>query len=150
MSLDNGTPDGRRAAGRVSMLRKVANYLSLHGGWKFLRAPAYILRQPGFFQHDECKCKLCGGIVQTLVPHPGIPNRLALAVLPCYREVIIRFSDGSRHITPACSDCTSGNIGADKLLEMYYADLLAFDDEDEFGASPWEILDREPVGWSLQ
>lgn len=66
-----------------------------------------------------------------------------------YAELRLSFSDGSFHITPVCSKCTSGWSLPD-LEALYCADMFALaDEEDRLGVLQfWNMMaDREVTGY---
>jgi len=84
----------------------------------------------------EVRCKGCGTIIRKMLPIEElsvkrivrgvtlIQERLALACLANYREVLIAFDDGSKHVTPMCVECATTRLQDKDLLEaVYTADL---------------------------
>ena len=91
----------------------------------------YIVMQYG--QIWEVKCKGCGTTIKKMVPHDAfsvsekvngrtiVRERLILAPLPSYREVLMEFDDGSKHVTPMCVDCSTKMTNDANMREQAYA-----------------------------
>lgn len=104
--------------------------------WKGLTSSKYVTRtDEGAI--DEVLCKRCGNVLRK----GGAETR-------AYSEVQLDFSDGSRHITPLCTKCSSGLKHSD-LEAIYCADMLELSNEEEMAKVllKWSLMsDRKIVG----
>lgn len=83
---------------------------------------------------EEIRCKICSTTIRKLVPHDQFTEqrtingktftaeRLILATLPNYCEVMLTFNDGSKHATNLCHPCAQ-SLSLDKADWVYCCDM---------------------------
>jgi len=92
----------------------------------------------------EIRCKGCGTPIKTMLAddQPSetekingrtiVRERLYLAALSNYKEVLITFEDGSKHVTPMCADCAVKMQTDKKLVQsVYEADVKQWKSEGQ-------------------
>lgn len=96
-------------------------------------SPEYVTFQNGNI--TSILCKVCGVTIRKLIASEQheeitrvgnrtvIRERLVLASLPNYREVLLKCDDGSAHVTPVCDSCAPRLNDAGIREECYAADL---------------------------
>jgi hypothetical protein len=109
----------------------------------------------------EVLCRMCGGVIKSLIPVPTreksqvingrivIRERLILAETQDYREIIVKFDDGSGNVEHVCAPCLR-KLTVPDLEDIYAATLEQWrtDEKRGQGAAPWDILaDRTPVSF---
>jgi hypothetical protein len=102
------------------------------------------IEELGRFGISKIKCK-CGQTLQELRPVPGmqeterikgatiIRERVAMFTNAAYTEVVITFTDGSKHVTPICVDCVRRGLSIEQLDDIYAADMERWDEEESRG-----------------
>lgn len=83
---------------------------------------------------DRVLCKVCGAPIAGLVVHESpvetvrsdgkvvIRERLVWAKFSNYAEVLLTFADGSRHMTPLCTECAP-RLTQEQAEDVYAADV---------------------------
>ena len=119
------------------------------------------MEEMGRFGVSKVRCK-CGQVLQELRPIPEmqeierrkgqtiIRERVAMFTNAAYTEVVITFDDGSKHVTPSCKSCVRRGFDAEKLNDIYVADMARWDEEEMRGMGKvrWALsADRLAVSW---
>lgn len=85
----------------------------------------------------EVRCKFCGTTIMgwrqvgqpeiDVIPDQQhtrlITQKVALLRFGTYRELLIRFDDGSLHITPVCNDCVNKDFTPEQLEDCHLCDM---------------------------
>lgn len=113
--------------------------------------PDYVRYEKGNIV--EVFCKVCGLTIRKMIPsdigqevtrrgnQTIIRERLVLASLPNYREVLISCDDGSAHVTCVCQDCAPKLNDPAVREECYACDLGQWSKE---GVVATSLISRNP------
>lgn len=97
-----------------------------------------------YVKPDQILCKGCGVTVVKM-------DKVGAHPTSAYENLLIRFDDGSDHLTPLCKKCASGATVED-AKEYYKEDLNQWIDEAKMNKTtlPEQWYQRTPVSCEVQ